>query len=461
MSKTLASTVNGFVGRVYAYFFSHRWLFPLTAAVAVVLIVELEAALKGYLPPSLQTAGEILPDVLTILVVMRIFMASLDNANRERIWAFNQLQGLQDLDYRLERARSWQELTTEIVSFPRSLLPLGGSRLFVFNRECQQYELTAFWGFDELACLQQSLPAEAVKTQESPSNALQVSQAGNCFTPDQVALAGLQCLCLNLVHASAPVGLLQVYIPIGLELGEDHRALLSHAGMRMALALEDAQLMRSSSRYHVEMEKERDQIAHDLHDTLGQDLAYLSLGLQKLARQQTSLTDPLVQRDLQHMQHVTSQASDVVRGTLASLQIRNTQDFIVTVEEYARKVGERSDLATRFTCFGEPYAVSSTPLQQVFSIFRELMANVERHAGATQVEVRLIFAADGLILNVKDDGKGFDPARVKQNGHFGLKIIEEKTRRLNGEVVWQSAPGAGTRVSVNVPGEMLSAGSLS
>ena len=79
------------------------------------------------------------------------------------------------------------------------------------------------------------------------------------------------------------------------------------------------------------------------------------------------------------------------------------------------------------------------------------MANVAKHARARNVKMSLDFVSGVLILELKDDGRGFDPRAVTRYAGHGMRNMEERARLFNGELRVDSAPGQGTRLQVRVP----------
>jgi signal transduction histidine kinase len=87
---------------------------------------------------------------------------------------------------------------------------------------------------------------------------------------------------------------------------------------------------------------------------------------------------------------------------------------------------------------------------------QEALANVARHAAATRVGVTLSYLEHEVALDVRDDGRGFDPARLGGNG-FGLVAMRQRIEALSGTVQVESEPGAGTGISARVPAAVTSA----
>ena len=88
--------------------------------------------------------------------------------------------------------------------------------------------------------------------------------------------------------------------------------------------------------------------------------------------------------------------------------------------------------------------------QAIFSLVREGLNNVEKHARAQHVRIVMGWSADSLSMDLIDDGVGFDLSSVP-DGHYGLAMMHEKAAELGGEMSIDSAHGRGTRLSFRVP----------
>jgi len=87
----------------------------------------------------------------------------------------------------------------------------------------------------------------------------------------------------------------------------------------------------------------------------------------------------------------------------------------------------------------------------IFRIVQEALTNVKRHSRSKTAEIRLWQRDGALLLEIEDQGVGFDPNGVP-DGRFGLKGIRERARLFGGRASIQSAPGEGTRILVELPG---------
>jgi signal transduction histidine kinase len=86
----------------------------------------------------------------------------------------------------------------------------------------------------------------------------------------------------------------------------------------------------------------------------------------------------------------------------------------------------------------------------LYQIAKETLSNSLAHAHATEIAIELAPADDGVVLTLRDNGVGFDPA-IEKEGHFGLHIIRERADAIGADIYVDSAPGEGSRVTVLAP----------
>jgi two-component system sensor histidine kinase UhpB len=114
------------------------------------------------------------------------------------------------------------------------------------------------------------------------------------------------------------------------------------------------------------------------------------------------------------------------------------------VRRFAAQTGIKADLSAS----GESSTLAPDEEIAVYRIAQEALANVARHAGATEVKVDLRTGTDGLELTVRDDGRGFETHRSAQG--LGLGGMAERARLVGGELTIDSQPGAGTQLCLRV-----------
>lgn len=202
-------------------------------------------------------------------------------------------------------------------------------------------------------------------------------------------------------------------------------------------------------------EEERRRIARELHDETAQSLASLLLGLSALRETRTLKGARTAAAELHH---VATRALAEVRRLAGGLRPSALDDLGLpaAVARYAADFGPTRGLSIDVDTSGlggerMPSAIETA----LYRIMQEALSNVARHARARQARVRIDRFGAMVSMVVSDDGVGFDPDRppapaTAAHG-LGIHTMRERALVLNGTLIIQSAPGDGTRVSVEIP----------
>jgi PAS domain S-box-containing protein len=193
-------------------------------------------------------------------------------------------------------------------------------------------------------------------------------------------------------------------------------------------------------------------IARDLHDTIGQNIGFLRMKLNHLTEKKIRKQAEL-QLELQNMARAADETYDLIRGTLAVLQSENSIDLFRLFTRYAEQIEERASFEIELSTQGEPRFMSARRMRQLFYIFREILNNIEKHANASHVSIKMTWDRDCLNLLVCDNGGGFVVDQVQYGSHYGLKFMRERVELLNGSILIRSAVGSGTEITLQVPYE--------
>ncbi|MEV4947187.1 ATP-binding protein [Streptomyces sp. NPDC053755] len=198
---------------------------------------------------------------------------------------------------------------------------------------------------------------------------------------------------------------------------------------------------------------ERRRLAAEIHDTIAQGLTGIITQLHVV----TATPDPSLARV--HLQR----ASDLARHSLGEAR-RSVQNLGPVALEHdtlpeALKTtvagwSERTGVTTRFTVTGTEEPLHDEVAATLLRIAQEALANAERHSGASRAGVTLSYMGDEITLDVRDDGRGFDPSAVPVRpggGGFGLHGMRARAERLAGSVAVETGPGEGTAVCARVP----------
>jgi signal transduction histidine kinase len=191
--------------------------------------------------------------------------------------------------------------------------------------------------------------------------------------------------------------------------------------------------------------EERRRVARDLHDTVAQELAFISSQMHAFKGREAE-EDALPTGQIKE---AVQRALDESRGAIAALSRPVDEPLQVvlahTAEEVAGRLGAQVELDFDPRVTLPPHWEEALP-----RILREAVTNAVRHGKAGVVTITLR-DADGIWLRISDDGAGFDPSQPPAEAGFGLTSMRERTESLGGEFKLSSAPGEGTSVEIVLP----------
>ncbi|GAA3850353.1 sensor histidine kinase [Saccharothrix violaceirubra] len=216
----------------------------------------------------------------------------------------------------------------------------------------------------------------------------------------------------------------------------------------VAMAAENARLheLLLSQAREAGITEERARIAREIHDTVAQGLTGIVTQLEVAA---DAVPAPVRHR-LVTARNLARTSLVEVRRSIEALRPGPLQDARLgdAVRQAVTTWHEQYHVPASFTVTGTPLPVHSEVEVTVLRAAQEALANVGRHAAATRVAVTLSYMEDVIVLDVRDDGRGFDPSAATG---FGLTALRQRVAALSGHVDVESAPGAGTAVGVSVP----------
>jgi signal transduction histidine kinase len=251
--------------------------------------------------------------------------------------------------------------------------------------------------------------------------------------------------------------------PVGIALVTvlSYRALEREARTRQTLLeeLTDAQADLAAAQRRSGALAERTRLSQEIHDSVGQGLSSINLLLN--AAEQDWESRPASAREHVAAAGVTAREGlDEVRRVVRDLAPAGLDDAAggaspEALPEALRRIAERSahHVDVRVRVHGDPVAVPSTVAGALVRSTRGALANVVEHSGARRAVVSLTYHPDEVLLDVRDDGRGFDPARAAADGDRGrgLDGIRHRAADLGGRADVESRVGEGTTVSVRFP----------
>ncbi|MDQ1048727.1 signal transduction histidine kinase [Streptomyces sp. V4I2] len=198
---------------------------------------------------------------------------------------------------------------------------------------------------------------------------------------------------------------------------------------------------------------ERRRLAAEIHDTIAQGLTGIIAQLQVVA----NAPDLDIART--HLERASALARDSLGEARRSVHnlapVALTNDGLPeALKNTVAEWGERTGIRAEFTVTGPAEQFHEEVAATLLRIAQEALSNASRHARATRLGVTLTFLGDEVILDIRDDGRGFDPladrARTRTGG-FGLDGMRARAERIAGTLTVESEPGHGTAVSARVP----------
>ena len=205
---------------------------------------------------------------------------------------------------------------------------------------------------------------------------------------------------------------------------------------------------------------ERRRIRREIHDGLAQSLTYLSMKTESVGKLIAAQRTSDAQAALQEVRAIVQETYEEVRDSLDQLAVEPFP-LIPVLSEYVSEAGRRDGIETHFDGPSESLKIPPVAEFQLFRIVQESLANVRRHANATEAWVTLENTPQTVELVIRDNGDGFstndsDPA-TNGTGHHGLKGMRERAESLGGTLDITSGSENGTEVRVSLPRKGLRA----
>jgi PAS domain S-box-containing protein len=202
--------------------------------------------------------------------------------------------------------------------------------------------------------------------------------------------------------------------------------------------------------------RERLRIAHEIHDGIAQDLAGLRLK-SALWHQFTDTDPPRMHAALDELQHRLNIAINDLRRAIFALRPIALEElgFFPALHQLVRDFGEYNQLVTRLDISGLSEDLPADYELPIFRIIQEGLNNINQHAHASSVHVRLIInVRECVLVTVRDNGRGFNPKLIGRNDHsenFGLRQMRERILELGGTLDIRSSIGHGTELCITLP----------
>ncbi|MGH2600898.1 MAG: GAF domain-containing protein, partial [Dehalococcoidia bacterium] len=253
----------------------------------------------------------------------------------------------------------------------------------------------------------------------------------------------------------APIGLLRVHHTAPRSFAAEDAALIQALADQAALAIEHTRLLQRGQ--EAAILEERARLARELHDSVTQSIFSLGM-LAQAARTQHVRAPDRLGPTLERVSSLAQEALIEMRSLLFELQpaALAEQGLASALDRLVAAMRMRGDLTLTYTAATAARLDANTELA-LFRIAQESLANVIKHAHATEVAITLSEADDHLILTVMDNGGGFDlavpvtPSEDGSRGGMGLRSMRERAATAGITVAIRSSPATGTAVTATAP----------
>ncbi|MGE5339563.1 MAG: histidine kinase, partial [Gemmatimonadota bacterium] len=208
---------------------------------------------------------------------------------------------------------------------------------------------------------------------------------------------------------------------------------------------------------HAAVVRERLRLARDLHDTLAQSLMALLTQIRLVRKMRRRLAEDELDGELARAEEVAVSGLAEARAAIAQMRHNEVRDSGIgeALRELLERFTQRTGIDHQLQIEGPAGALAGERAETAFRIVEEALNNIERHAEARQVRVKLAGdetapgsgAVPTVRLEVEDDGIGFDVAQERP-GHYGLRGMREQAALIEARLEIDSTPGAGTRLTL-------------
>jgi len=197
-------------------------------------------------------------------------------------------------------------------------------------------------------------------------------------------------------------------------------------------------------------EKEKSELARNLHDELGGLLTAAKMDLSWL---QSRVPDPALQERLAQLGGVLDEAMDLKRRVVEDLRPSLLDHFGLptALRAYVESACAKAGLRARIEVPEDGGPMPKETSIALFRIVQEGLTNIIRHAGARSVTLRFAVERDACHIVLSDDGRGFDAADHRFRWSHGITGMRQRVRTLGGQFEIESAPGAGATLRVSIP----------
>ena len=243
---------------------------------------------------------------------------------------------------------------------------------------------------------------------------------------------------------------LTLYFEHSIPLSERTLLLIEALFSQFTVATENQRLITLDKQFAVL--EERNLMAQGLHDSIAQSLSFLNIQTQMLknALQDNKLKQ--ANKNIQFIQQGIQVSYEDVRELLTNFRTKlDTENFQQSIHSVIQRFKTQTDIPVTLHMDTSGDRLSIEQQLQAIFILQEALSNIRKHANAKHVSINII-KNQQFVMSIQDDGTGFSLKEKLENQtqHIGLNIMQERAKRAHGNVLVQTIPGKGTRVTLKI-----------
>jgi len=391
-----------------------------------------------------------------IYCILLIFVAVLvdfySKAYSAQKYTMDILDYKHQLSLNLLEVDDWEQLIEELVKLPSTIAQVRMSRLYVYSSISNEMEVVSTWKSEDDQDSNFRYDFKKCNHQDLIDNFLFSPNCESDIDENKDEINQLE-YCFPISSQKNLLGLIQFQMKSGETLSAEQKEIFNSIRPELGLAYKAAWKHKSLAEMKIVETAlaERHSISAFLHDNLSQNLAFIIMKLEQIIEEENLITGMQLRADIDSMKSAAQDSYKIVRGILMDTHPGTTPRLFNLLKEYLKKISSRSEIKTSIEEKGAELSLLPETQKTVFYLFEEALSNVEKHAQARKVDVIVEWGIDRLNLSIKDDGVGFDPKNLDGYDHFGLTIMKERIKNIDGQLDIQSGVDSGTSVIIYVP----------
>lgn len=366
------------------------------------------------------------------------------------------LQLLYDIATGINTSRDLNDLLTRFLHSMRNIVHARAGMVRLIQDNGEMKLVSSFGLSDEVIESEQIVPVKrclcgTAATSGKVQMQLDLKQCHQVIGTPIVGDEELEMLAVPLQYHGKTLGIYNLFVASAEFYSDDEfRSLFASVGQHLGMAIEKTKLDEEAKRLTII--KERNAIAHELHDSLAQTLASLRFQVSMLDETIDHQKVEEIRSEIQQIKGGLDEAYSELRELLAHFRAPvNRRDLMPALGDLISNFRKKTGMHVLLQKDWDAAQLEPSKELQILRIIQESLANIRKHSKAHTVRV-LMRCDDNLSgeVLIEDDGVGLQtPAFSGHPGeHIGLSIMEERARKMGGELKIESEPGEGTRVQL-------------